>query len=133
MFKKIDHVEIVSAEPDRSVTFYTDVLGFTIKSREHIERSSIGVPMDLVYLDLAGTMIELITYRGGSVAPAPDKTHLGYRMMALEVDDMQQTVAYLQAKGVEIVWGPRVREGLYARAEIRDPDGNHIELRQWFR
>lgn len=133
MFKKIDHVEIVSAEPDRSVTFYTDVLGFTLRSRQRIERSDAGVPMDLVYLDLGGTMVELITYHGAAVAPAPQQEHFGYRMMALEVDDMQQTVAYLQAKGVEIVWGPRVREGLYARAEIRDPDGNHIELRQWFR
>ena len=55
---------------------------------------------------------------------------LGYRMMALEVDDMQQTLAYLKGKGVDAVWGPITRER-YARAEIRDPDGVHIELRQW--
>lgn len=132
MFKKIDHVEIVTDQPERTVTFYTDVLGFTIRSRERIERSSAGVPMDLVYLDLGGTMVELITYDGASVAPAPQKEHLGYRMIALEVDDMQRTVDYLKTKGVEIVWGPRVREGLYARAEICDPNGYHIELRQWF-
>jgi hypothetical protein len=30
------------------------------------------------------------------------------------------------------VWGPVTRPA-YARAEIRDPDGNHIELRQWIR
>ncbi len=53
------------------------------------------------------------------------------RMMALEVDDMQTTVDYLKTKGVEIVWGPKVR-ATYARAEIRDPDGHPIELRQWF-
>jgi hypothetical protein len=28
--------------------------------------------------------------------------------------------------------GPRVRE-TYSRAEICDPNGYHIELRQWFR
>ena len=56
--------------------------------------------------------------------------HLGYRMMALEVDDMDEALAYLKARGIEPSWGP-VRRPTYARAEIRDPDGNGIELRQW--
>jgi hypothetical protein len=37
----------------------------------------------------------------------------------------------LRTKGVDIVWGPRVRE-TYSRAEICDPNGYHVELRQWF-
>jgi glyoxylase I family protein len=131
MFKKIDHIEIVTDQLDRTMEFYTEVLGFTMKSRDRIERSSLGVPMDLVYLDLGGTVVELIAYEGAAVEPAPQQEHLGYRMMALEVEDMQQTVAYLQTKGIDIVWGPRVRE-TYARAEIQDPNGYHIELRQWF-
>ena len=53
-------------------------------------------------------------------------------MIALEVDDMQQAADYLKQKGIDIVSGPRVRE-TYARAEICDPNGYHIELRQWFR
>jgi catechol 2,3-dioxygenase-like lactoylglutathione lyase family enzyme len=131
MFKRIDHVEIVTEDLDRSVKFYTDVLGFKVRARERIDRSSLGVPLDLAYLDLGGTSIELIKY-GGSVAPAPTQEHLGYRMMALEVADMQGTIDYLKTKGVPITWGPRVREGAYARAEIRDPDGHAIELRHWF-
>jgi len=46
------------------------------------------VPIDLVYLDLGGTVVELISYEGVNVDPAPEKEHLGYRMIALEVDDM---------------------------------------------
>jgi glyoxylase I family protein len=88
--------------------------------------------MNLTYLDLGGTTVELISYEGGAVAPAPEHEHLGYRMMALEVDDMDKTLAYLETKGVHAVWGPKVREA-YARAEIRDPNGYHIELRQWLR
>jgi glyoxylase I family protein len=131
MFKRIDHVEIVTDQPARTVEFYTEVLGFTLKFRDRIERSSLGVPMDLMYLDLGGTVVELISYEGAAVEPAPQKEHLGYRMMALEVEDMPKAIEYLQTKGIEIVWGPRVRE-TYARAEIRDPNGYHIELRQWF-
>jgi hypothetical protein len=66
--------------------------------------------MDLVYLDLGGTVVELISYEGTSVDPAPKKEHLGYRMIALEVDDMEKTADYLRTKGVDIVWGPRVRD-----------------------
>ena len=132
MFKKIDHVEIVTEQLDRTVEFYTDVLGFKLKARDRIDRSSLGVSLQLVYLELGGTSVELMAYEGGSVAPAPADEHLGYRMMALEVTDMQSTIDYLKTKGVAITWGPRVREGQYARAEIRDPNGNNIELRHWF-
>ena len=38
----------------------------------------------------------------------------------------------LNEKGVRATWGP-VKRTDYARAEIRDPDGNPIELRQWYR
>jgi glyoxylase I family protein len=130
MFKRIDHVELVTDQPERTVKFYTEVLGFAVKSRDRIERSGLGVPMDLPYLDLGGTVVELMSYEGATVAPAPQEEHLGYRMMALEVDDMEKTVDYLKTKGVDVVWGPKVREK-YVRAEISDPDGNHIELRQW--
>jgi catechol 2,3-dioxygenase-like lactoylglutathione lyase family enzyme len=132
MFKRIDHVEIVTDQLDRTVQFYTEVLGFRVKARDRIESSGLGVPINLVYLDLGGTVVELISYEGASVDPAPEKEHLGYRMIALEVDDMAKTTDYLRSKGVEIVWGPRVRE-TYSRAEVRDPNGYRIELREWFR
>jgi len=132
VFKRIDHVEIVTDQLDRAVQFYTDVLGFKVRAREHIDRATMGVTLDLVYLDLGGRRIDHIKY-GGPAEAAPTKEHLGYRMMALEVADMQSTVDYLKTKGVAITWGPRVREGEYARAEIRDPDGHGIELRHWFR
>jgi catechol 2,3-dioxygenase-like lactoylglutathione lyase family enzyme len=130
MFKRIDHIEIVTDQPDRTVAFYTEVLGFRVKARDHIARPG-GSALDLVYLDLGGTTVELISYDGVKLDPAPQSEHLGYRMMALEIDDMDQTVAELKAKGVEVVWGPMVRPN-YARAEICDPNGYRIELRQWF-
>ena len=117
MFKRIDHVEIVTDQLDRTVQFYTEILGFTVRLQDRIEQSGLGVPIDLVYLELGGTVLELIAYEGASVDPAPQKEHLGYRMIALEVDDMQKATNYLRTKGVEVVWGPRVRE-TYSRAEI---------------
>ena len=51
-------------------------------------------------------------------------------MIAIEVEDMDKAVEYLKAKGVEISSGPVVL-GKSKRAEIKDPDGLSIELRQW--
>ena len=132
LFKKIDHVEIVTEQPDKSVEFYTGVLGFKLKFRDRVPLGDAGGSLGIVYLDLGGTAIELLTYEGVPAEPAPQKLQLGYRMMALEVDDMRKTLDYLKAKGIEPVWGPVFREK-YARAEIRDPNGYHIELRQWHR
>jgi glyoxylase I family protein len=129
MFKRIDHVEIVTDQPERTAAFYTEVLGFRVKAQDRIERP--GATISLTYLDLGGTTVELIAYEGVAVDPAPQKEHLGYRMIAIEIDDMEETAAYLKGKGVDIVWGPVVRP-TYARAEICDPNGYHIELRQWF-
>jgi len=130
MFKRIDHVEIVTERPAETVRFYTEVLGFTVKRQDRIERPG-GSALNLTYLDLGGTTVELMHWEGVELDPAPVKEHLGYRMIALEVDDMKKTTEELKQKGIDIVWGPMVRES-YARAEISDPNGYRIELRQWF-
>jgi hypothetical protein len=42
IFKRIDHVEIVTDQLARTVQFYTEVLGFTVKARDRIERSGLA-------------------------------------------------------------------------------------------
>ncbi|HYM73730.1 MAG TPA: VOC family protein [Stellaceae bacterium] len=131
MFKRIDHIEIVTDRPGDTERFYTEVLGFKVRARDRIERPGSPAVLNLAYLDLGGTTVELMTWEGIPVAPEPEKEHLGYRLMALEVEDMKEAVAYLKTKGVETVWGPMFRD-TYARAEICDPNGYRIELRHWF-
>ncbi len=131
MFKRIDHTELVTDQPERTIQFYTEVLGFKVRSRDRVERSGAGVPLDIVYLELGGTTVELLTYEGAEIGPAATGIHLGYNLIALEVEDMQEAIHYLKTKGVEPVWGPITRAH-YARAEITDPNGYHIELRHWF-
>jgi len=131
MFKRIDHVEIVTDKLEPTIAFYTDVLGFTVGRRDRLPQADSDAVLHVAYLGLGGTTIELITYDNVPVAPEPKREHLGYRMMALEVEDMKAALAYLEAKGVKAAWGPVFRED-YARAEIEDPNGYRIELRHWF-
>ena len=129
MFKRIDHIELLSAQPQRAIDFYTGVLGFRVRARDRVPQTPMG-PLELVYLELNGTTVELMCYPERTLAKRGAEELLGYRMMALEVEDMDRALALLKARGVETSWGP-VRRPTYARAEIRDPDGNSIELRQW--
>jgi catechol 2,3-dioxygenase-like lactoylglutathione lyase family enzyme len=129
MFKRIDHVEIVTDKPDETAKFYTDILGFTVRERGRVPVGP-GKALNLVYLDLGGTTVELMTWENVPTAPKPELEHFGYRMIAIEVEDMKEALAYLKDKGVEPVWGPNYRD-TYARAEIADPNGYRIELRHW--
>ncbi len=131
MFKRVDHVELVTAQPEPTIEFYTEILGFKVRSRDRIERAGAGAPIDLVYLELGGTPVELITYGGMTIALAPSGIHLGYNLIALEVEDVARAIAFLETKNVAVVWGPRTAAH-YARAEILDPNGYHVELHHWF-
>lgn len=125
MFKRIDHTEIIPVDMEKTIAFYT-VLGFKIK-----ERRKVGMPPleEVVYMPLADTMIELLAVTG-AVPASNQPWQVGYRMLAIEVEDMDKAVAYLKSKGVEIS-RPPVSLGKSKRGEIKDPNGLSIELRQW--
>jgi catechol 2,3-dioxygenase-like lactoylglutathione lyase family enzyme len=132
MFKRIDHIELLTAAPEATVAFYTGVLGFRERERMRIPETPSGT-LDLVYLELGGTTIEVMCYpEARSIPPRSAEQRLGWQCLAVEVDDMDGALAALKERGVAATWGP-VKRPDYARAEIRDPDGNPIELRQWYR
>lgn len=126
MFKRIDHIELVPADPARTIDFYTNVLNFSIKSRHEMDVPPIK---ELVFLELGDSVVEIITV--DDPTPGNDAPwFVGYRTIALEVDNMQESVDYLQGKGISPSWGP-YDLGNSWRAEIRDPDDLIIELREW--
>jgi catechol 2,3-dioxygenase-like lactoylglutathione lyase family enzyme len=131
MFKRIDHIELLTADPERVIAFYTDAFGFRVRERVRIPETPAG-PLDLAYLELGGTTVEVMCYPQTPVPPRDAAQRLGWQCLAIEVEDMDGALALLKARGVEPVWGPMKRPD-YARAEIRDPDGNPIELRQWIK
>ncbi len=126
MFKRIDHVEILPADPERTIRFYQTVLQFTLAARHPVDSPLLK---EVAYLKLADTMVEVLIARAPK-PPAAEPAQVGYRLLALEVEDMAKVVAYLAGHGVAPTWGP-VTLGTSIRAEIRDPDGLPIELRQW--
>ena len=128
MFKRIDHTEIVPTDFDRTISFYTQILGFNVREKLRVDNP----PMKgVAYLELGDTVIEVISVTNPSPAPR-EAWQVGYKAIAIEVDNMDDAVEYLKSKGVEITRGP-VKLKTSIRAEIKDPDGLTIELRQWFK
>jgi catechol 2,3-dioxygenase-like lactoylglutathione lyase family enzyme len=126
MFKRVDHVEIVARNAEKTIDFYVNILGFRIKSRNEVKMPPMR---EVIYLELGDTVIEVIS----ADDPNPKSEVLwevGYRGIALEVEDMAKAVDYLQGEGIAIALEP-VDLGDSFRGEIRDPDGLIIELRQW--
>lgn len=126
MFKRVDHVEIVPGNAEKTIDFYVNVLGFRIRSRKEMKMPPMK---EIVYIELGDTVVEIISVND----PKPKSGNpweVGYRGIALEVDDMAMAVDYLKGKGIAIAREP-IDLGDSFRGEIRDPDGLLIELRQW--
>ncbi len=128
MFKRIDHVELVPVDLQTTLDFYTNVLGFELKSRHPVNMPPVK---EVVYITLGDTMMELIDVFDSSAEPISIQT-VGYWAIALEVESMDKATEYLKGKGISLAWGP-VDLGNSIRAEIRDPNGLTIELREWKR
>jgi catechol 2,3-dioxygenase-like lactoylglutathione lyase family enzyme len=103
MFKRIDHIELLTAAPERTVAFYTGVLGFRERERMRIPGTPSG-PLDLVYLELGGTTLEVMNYPETKVAPRSAEARLGWQCLALEVEDMERALEQLKAKGIDPAW-----------------------------
>lgn len=126
MFKRIDHIEIIPGDFKKSLEFYQGVFGFETKKEQRV---GVGSLKKVVYLKLGDTVLELLDVENPASKPH-EQFPVGYRAMAIEVESMDEAIEFLKDKGIEILWGP-MDLGDCIRAEIRDPDGNPIELRQW--
>jgi glyoxylase I family protein len=121
---RVHHIAIITADYERSKSFYTNLLGFTILNEYYREER------DSYKLDLAFNgeyLIELFSF------PSPPKRltypeACGLRHLAFEVDDIDQCVLELQRKGVEV---GEVRMDPYTNKKtvfFNDPDNLPLEL-----
>ena len=122
--KGIHHVAILTNEYERSKAFYTKVLGFVIvKETYREERKSYK-------LDLAINgqyQVELFSFTEYKErASFPEQK--GLRHLAFSVDNIEQSVAELITKGVE-VQGIRIDEITNKKfCFFYDPNGQPLEL-----
>ncbi|GAB3914989.1 VOC family protein [Mucilaginibacter boryungensis] len=115
-FKQIDHIHICVPQErlEEARSFYADVIGLMEKPRPDV----FGRPGH--WFDIGGIELHI-----GVETPLPRTI----RHSAFEVTDVKAAKAYLESKGVEIIWEPVIpgRE----RFAFIDPFGNRMELLQF--
>lgn len=122
MITNLAHVCFTVSDLDRSIEFYGDKLGMA-HAFDFIDDSGRRFG---VYLHAGGrNFIELFVGEVGAAAEKPS-----FRHVCLEVDDIEETVATLRARGVEVT-DVKTGSDHSCQAWLADPDGNRIELHQY--
>lgn len=95
---RIHHVAIICSDYEKSKQFYVDVLGFSIiKETFRKERNSYKLDLQVGESD----QIELFSFPNPPQRVSNPEA-CGLRHLAFEVNDIQESVARLQAKGIPV-------------------------------
>ena len=122
--KAVHHIAIICVDYEKSKTFYTNVLGFTVvKETYRAERDSYK-------LDLALNghyIIELFSFPNPAARPSQPEA-CGLRHLAFSVEDIEASIAALEAKGINC---EPIRIDILTNKKFTffsDPDGLPLEL-----
>ena len=121
---KIHHIAIICSNYEASKKFYTDILGFKIKEETYrAERASYK--LDLMLND--EYIIELFSFP--NPVPRPTRPEaMGLRHLAFEVNNLDESIEYLEKKGVNTE-GVRVDDITNKRFTFfNDPDNLPLEF-----
>lgn len=120
---KIGHVVLNVTDLERSIRFYTQVLGFSVCDIYPDEMAAGGMAFMRYNADHHG--IALV----GSMPGPSDAVELNH--VAFEVGTLDEVIHardFLKEEGVEIDFEGRRRAGSQISVEFRDPDGHRLEI-----
>lgn len=123
--KKIGHVVYRVSDLERSVKFWTEIMGF-----KESDRNEQG----MVFLRNAADhhTVALVGCGPDATLPNPnDKGQLGLNHFALEVgsvDELFKIRDFLRSRGITITYEGRRGPGCNPGVEFLDPDGYQLEL-----
>jgi catechol 2,3-dioxygenase-like lactoylglutathione lyase family enzyme len=129
---ELDHIVLNVSEIDRSLKFYTEVLGLQGERLDEFRAGKVGFPSVRINGD---TIIDLFPTKDPVGAPKPgDKKdgNLNHFCMVVGAEDFAGIVDYLKENKIALREGPISRWGARGRATsvyFLDPDGNEVEIR----
>jgi methylmalonyl-CoA/ethylmalonyl-CoA epimerase len=101
MVKKVDHIGIAVKNLEETLKFYQDVMGMDLAGTEIVEEQHVRV----AFLPIGDTEIELLesTDPEGPIARYIDKKGEGVQHIAYKVDNIEEAIAEMKAKGVRMI------------------------------
>ena len=100
---RVDHIGIAVADLAEAKKFYTDILGLKATGEEIVEEQKVKV----CFIPSGDSELELLesTSPDGPIAKFIEKNNgrNGIQHIALRVDNIEQTIADLLAKGVRMI------------------------------
>ncbi|WP_346355895.1 methylmalonyl-CoA epimerase [Azotosporobacter soli] len=103
MFKtlKVDHIGIAVKDLDQAKKFYSEMLGMEIMGEETVEQQKVRV----CFIPCGDSEIELLesTSPDGPIAKFIEKNGEGIQHLAIRVDNVENALADLKAKGVRLI------------------------------
>ena len=121
---RILHTMIRVGDLDKSIAFYTDVLGMKLLRRKEYPDGKYTLAFVGYGEESEGAVIEL-TYNWGV---SSYELGTGYGHVAIQVSDIRATCEAVAAKGGKVVYGPAQHGGATWIAFVEDPDSYKIEF-----
>ncbi len=97
----IDHVAVVVADMEQSLSFWRDALGMELGRLRDVAAEASRV----AFLPVAGSQVELVlpTSPDSGIAKYLAKRGPGVHHVCLQVDDLKGMLAQLRAKGIRLI------------------------------
>ena len=122
------HTSIRTSNMDRSIDFYTRLLGLTLINRREIPQNNAEIAF-LQDPQAKSSTLELTFYRDQENFIQPEYEARVFDHLAFEVKDMNQTIEAMRKENVTITDEPfRFSTTGSLIAFVEDPDGTLIEL-----
>jgi lactoylglutathione lyase len=128
----VHHVGQATADLDRALAFYTELLGFSVVHRMTVPDEAAGpllgveppVGLEAAYLRRGSFVLELMQFHRPGNPPAPHRVfnEPGLTHLSVSVADLDTAVVRATELGGEVV------HRLPTATMLRDPDGQLIEL-----
>lgn len=128
---ELDHIVLNVGDIDRSLTFYTEVLGLKGERVDEFRSGKVSFPSVRINDQ---TIIDLFPRKDGAARLTAEKANgnLNHFCLVVGAEDFSGIVNYLGENHVAILQGPVSRWGAQGRATsvyFLDPDGNEVEIR----
>ena len=122
------HTSIRTSNMDRSINFYTKLMGLRLLNRHEIPQNNAEIAF-LQDPDEKGSKLELTFYKKQKKFTQPDYEDRLFDHIAFEIKNMKQTIDTMRKNKVTITDEPfKLGPTGPVIAFIEDPDGTLIEL-----